>query len=147
MKSPRNSKTKVDLTVPATIADQDDCFGVEWDPTEHDCSICADIDICGIKFQASLQKRKAAYEAKSKPLDMMNFSSVDMEKIVKVVRKYQDSDPVTVEELVDLVETTADGATRDECAQFLQLNMPVHNIVLDNGKAFINDGTHTTDRK
>ena len=140
MKKPRNEKQEVDLLKPVTLSDvpEEDCFGKEYNPQDRDCSICADIEICGIKFQSLVQKKKKAFEEKHGPLmDETDFKSVNMEKLEKLAKKYEDEgEPMTHEELVQAVSGLAN--TKDEVAviEFLKRTLPLSNLILKEGNVY-----------
>jgi uncharacterized Fe-S cluster-containing radical SAM superfamily enzyme len=141
MRKPKETKQKVDLLKPVTILDGSagDCFGTEfYNPQDKDCSICADIEICGIKFQGIIQKKKTDFEQKHGPLlDQTDFDSVNMAKIEELAIKYEEEgEPLLFQELVDAVSDLA--RTKDDIAviEYLKRTIPTTNLILKEGKVY-----------
>jgi len=141
MRKPKEEKQEVDLLKPVNLPDGEagDCFGTDlYNPQDKDCSICADIELCGIKFQGVVQKKKTEFEEKHGPLlDETDFASVNMDKIAALARKYEDEgDPMSFQELVELVSELA--CTKDEVAviEYLKRTLPVTNIITKEGKVY-----------
>lgn len=107
----RATKTEVSRLKPLNIDDlsqSDDCFGKAWDPQHRLCSVCADVDICGVVFQEKVVIPKKKKFDMSLPLDLLDFKKVDWAKIGKLVKKYQDGgEPMMYEELVAYIKTLA----------------------------------------
>lgn len=103
----RTKKTDISRLIPVNIDDlsqSDDCFGKAWDPQHRYCSVCADVDICGVVFQERVVLPKKDKFDLTQPLDLANFEKVDWARIGKVVKKYQDEgEPMTYEELMDYI--------------------------------------------
>ena len=141
MKKSRTDKKEVDLLKPVIIPDADleDCFGKEYDPQDRDCSICADIEICGIKFQGIIQKKKREFEEKHGPLlDEVDFKSVDIAKIEKLAKQYEeDGYPMLFQELTDVVAELAN--TKDEIAviEYLKRTLSTSNLIIKEGKVYV----------
>jgi hypothetical protein len=141
MRKPREVKQEVNLLKPVTIPDGGvgDCFGTDfYNPQDKDCSICADIEICGIKFQGIIQKKKTDFEQKHGPLlDQTDFQSVDIAKIEELAIKYEDEgEPMLFQELVDAVSELA--CTKDDIAviEYLKRTIPTTNLILKEGKVY-----------
>lgn len=107
----RVKKTEVSRLKPLNIDDlsqSDDCFGKAWDPQHRLCSVCADVDICGVVFQEKVVIPKKKKFDESLPLDLLDFKKIDWAKIVKLVSQYQDEgEPMTYEELMQYVKDLA----------------------------------------
>jgi len=107
----RAKKTEVSRLKPLNIDDlsqSDDCFGKAWDPQHRLCSICADVDICGVVFQEKVVIPKKKKFDVSLPLDLLDFEKVDWAKIGKLVKKYQDEgEPMTHKELMSYIKGMA----------------------------------------
>lgn len=107
----RSKKTEISRLKPLNIEDlsqSDDCFGKAWDPQHPLCSVCADIDICGVVYQETVVIPKIKKFDESLPLDLLDFSKVDWAKIGKLVSRYQDEgEPMTYEELMQYVRELA----------------------------------------
>ncbi len=103
----RDKKSDVDRIKPLNIEELSkatDCFGSMWDPTHRSCSVCADVDICGVVYQETQVLPKKAKFDKEKPLDTASFDKVNWDKLTKLVSKYQeDGDPLSYEELLQLI--------------------------------------------
>lgn len=145
-KKPREKSTEKDLTVllkPEELMsdDPEDCFGREWDPRDKDCSLCHDVEICGIVRQADIQKAKKKIEREKGPfLDETAFEKVPVEKLVETIRQYaEDDDPALYEEIEEAVEKTA--RTKDKVAirEYITRLLPRHNlqIIEQNGEKII----------
>lgn len=141
MKKPRTDKKEIDLLKPVVIqeADSEDCFGKEYNPQDRDCSICADIEICGIKFQGVIQRKKKEFEEKHGPLlDEADFKSINFAQIENLVKKYEtEGEPLTYEELFEVV--SQQGRIKDEIAviEYLKRTIPVSNLILKEGKVYV----------
>lgn len=107
----RTTKLDVSRLKPINIEElsqSDDCFGKAWDPQHRSCSVCADVDICGVVFQDKVVIPKKDKFEESLPLDMTNFDAVNWDKMSLLVSKYlQDGAPLTYEELFELVQNTS----------------------------------------
>jgi hypothetical protein len=117
----KDKKTEVSLLKPINLndlvlADNDDCFGHMWDPQHRACSVCADVDVCGIVFQeAVVIPAKKKFDKDTVPLDLTNFQGINWSKVTGVVRKYQDSgEPMTYDELFSYIKGLAN--TKDDYA-------------------------------
>lgn len=141
MRKPKENKKEVDLLKPVIIPEGnlEDCFGREYNPQEPDCSICADIEICGIKFQSIIQKKKQEFEETHGPLlDQADFKSVNMAQIEVLVKKYEaEGEPMTHEELREAIAEQA--RIKDEVAviEFIKRTIPVSNLILKEGKVYV----------
>jgi hypothetical protein len=137
MRKTRTEKQEINLLEPITLpdTDPDDCFGKEYDPRDRDCSICADIEICGIKTQVELQKKKKEFENNNGPLlDQTDFKSVNWKKIEQKALEYEvNNEPLTFEELLDTIKTLAN--TKDEVAvlEYIRRTLP-KSLKLSNGQ-------------
>ncbi len=141
MRKPKAEKTPVDLLKPVTIPDgeAEDCFGTDlYNPQDKDCSICADIELCGIKFQSIVQKKKTVFEEEHGPLlDQTDFDSVNMTKIAEVAKRYEEEgEPMLFQELIDAVAELA--CTKDEVAvvEYLKRTLPLTNLIIKEGKVY-----------
>lgn len=140
MKKPRDIKTEVDLTKPVSNlkVTEGDCFGQEWNPQSKDCSICADNEICGIKYQEIIKTKKTSYEKKqSYPLDMTDFKNVNMDKIVNIIAKYQDDEPLEYEEVEELIMKAAKTKDKIAVREFIKRNTPTYNITIKDKKFYV----------
>jgi len=144
MKQSRETKQEVDLTTlldPEQLRSEnpDDCFGVEWDPQDTDCSVCHDVEICGILKQKELHGRKKKIEKEKGPfLDQTSFESVPIEKIVQNLIQYaEDDDPATYEELEETIGTSA--RTKDIVAirEYIKTMLPRHGLRVTEEKTVI----------
>jgi len=129
-REPKEKAEKVDLLKPYTPSKpQDDgCFGNMWDPQHKDCSICADIEVCGILYQQNhIQIKKQKFEEENGPtLDMTDFEAISIEKVEKLALQYQnDQEPMTVDELISYIKTQA--RTKDTVAvrEYLKRVLPM----------------------
>lgn len=140
MRKAHEKQTKVDLTVPiipsSIIPDEKtDCFGTElYNPQDKDCSICSDIEICGIKFQELVKAKKKKFEDVQGPtLDMSNFEGVNMPQIMKLALKYQqEGNPMTIEELQDIVQLQARTKDQEAVLQFISRELPLTSMYIKN---------------
>jgi hypothetical protein len=141
MRKPKTQKQEVDLLKPVNIpdGDPDDCFGTSlYNPQDKDCSICADIELCGIKFQGLIQKKVQKFEEENGPLlDQVDFGSVKMNKIEEFAKQYEaEGEPMTFQELVDAISQLAN--TKDEVAvvEYLKRTLPTSNLLIKEGKVY-----------
>ena len=140
MRKARTTTSQIDLTVPLEVkhaTETNDCIGgSEYDPQDKDCSICADIELCGIRHQLLLQSKKNAFEMTNGPtLDMTDFKSVDLKKIEKLCQKYEaeGSDPISFDELCEFIETMARTKDREAVVQYIKRVLPTTNLILKGG--------------
>lgn len=138
MRTPKENKTDIDLLVPVNVddfkLDEDDCFGRMWEPTNKDCSICADIEVCGIIYQDRVIKpKKKQYEEEgATPLDLAKFEQVDWINIVKVVEKYEkDGDPMVLSELIDYVKGIANVSDDSIIELYIKSRVKKHNLEIN----------------
>lgn len=141
MRKPREEKQNADLLKPVIIIDGDDgdCFGTElYNPQDKDCSICADVELCGIKFQGIVHRKKEDFEQRHGPLlDQTDFEAVNMAKIEELAIKYeQEGLPMLFQELVDAVSELAN--TKDEIAviEYLKRIVPTTSLIIKEGKVY-----------
>lgn len=144
MREPTKEKHEIDLTKPVDPEGATDCFGREWKPSDASCKVCADLDICGIKYQAEVKKRVKEFD-KTLPLDLTAFEKINFTKMVKMIRKYSD-DPLTYEELADLVAQQARTKDMETVKAYLRRQFPSHNIIVSENKLYINDVQTITDK-
>ncbi len=147
MREPRKAKKKIDLTVPVSLDDSDDCFGKEWIPSNSSCAMCADVDICGIKHQEQVLQKKVTEVDKTLPLDMTAFERVNFKKIAGVIKKHQSREPVLYDELVEMVGDLAQTKDKDTIKAYFRRQFPKYDVVIDNSKLYISDGKTVTDKK
>ena len=148
MKKPREQKTEVDLTVlqdPAQLmGNGTDCFGNEWDPTDKDCAICHDVEICGIVYQEKIKGKKRKAESEKGPfLDQTAFENVPVDKIVKSVRQWaEDDDPATYEELEEQIMDSAKTKDKVAVREFIKIMCSRENLIITEEKTIVpNEGT------
>jgi len=137
MRVPRKKASQVDLLKPVeVITDQTDCFGTEeYNPRSGDCALCADIELCGLKYQEVVERKvKSVTEAKGPFVDSINTAAIDWRKIKDNIVKYQDSDPITIEELVETITKAAGIKDANMALQYARAQMMNLNIVEDDGK-------------
>jgi len=144
MRKNHEKSTKVDLLVPVVPGDlqpeeKTDCFGVEYSPRDSTCSLCADIDLCGIVFQEKVKDKKLTFEIENGPLlDQTDFQGVDMVRIEKLVRKYEgEGEPMTFKELQDLIAGQANTKDSEAVIQFIKRELPLTNIYLKEGVCYV----------
>ncbi len=135
MKNPRDKKTDVDLTTlldPEQLRNDnaDDCFGKEWDPQDRDCSLCHDVEICGIVKQQTIETRKQKIEKDKGPfLDMTAFEKVPMDKIAINLKNWAaEDDPASLEELEETIGKAA--RTKDKVAIREYIKRTLHQFDL-----------------
>lgn len=95
------------------VTDENDCFGKMWDPQHRSCSVCADVEVCGIIFQeAQVIPAKNKFDKETVPLDLTNLQAVNWDKIKTLIGNYAKSgEPMTYDELFEHVKTS--GKTKD----------------------------------
>jgi hypothetical protein len=128
----RTKKTEVSRLKPLNIDDlsqSDDCFGKAWDPQHRLCSICADVDICGVVYQEKVVIPKKKKFDESLPLDLLDFSKVDWAKIGKLVKKYQDDgEPMTYEELMRYIKDLANIKDEFMIKLFIEKSLKLNKL-------------------
>lgn len=148
-KTPRDKKTEVDLTTlldPAKLITGDDCFGKEWDPSDKDCAICHDVEICGIVAQEGLKKKKRDLEKKKGPfLDMTAFEKVPMDSIVTNIINYaEDGDPATMDELIETIGDKAQTKDKVAIREYIKRMLPRYNLIVTNEKTIVPNESSST---
>jgi len=138
-RKPKEEETKMDLTRPINNLEikDDDCFGQMWNPKDKNCALCSDLEICGIKYQEVIEDKKTNYEKEYEPLDMADFSCVNMSKIVDFIKKYQDDDPLTYEEVEEYVMDKAKIRDKTSVGEFLKRNFVKYNITIKDKKLYV----------
>ncbi len=116
----KDEKTAVNLLEPVNIdslknTDETDCFGKLWDPQHRSCSVCADVDVCGIIFQETqVIPAKKKFDKKTVPLDLTNLQAIKWDKIKTLIGSYAKAgdDPMTYDELFEYIKEV--GKTKDD---------------------------------
>jgi hypothetical protein len=130
MRQSRKDKQEVDLLKPVgNLPDPEpgDCFGSDlYDPRDKDCSLCADLLLCGIRREATLRTKKKQFEEEHGPmLDEVDFKSVNWETIHKKALEYEDTgEPMTFQELIDAILIIAKIKDEVAVAEFIKREMP-----------------------
>jgi hypothetical protein len=144
MKKEHKTETKVDLLVPVVpngivCQEQTDCFGLEWDSRASECSICADETLCHILWTEQVKDKKLTFEIQNGPLlDSVDWKSVDMVKIEKLAKKYQDEGvPMTFLELEDLIANQANTKDDEAVIQFIKRELPLTRMYLKEGVCLV----------
>ena len=91
------------------VTNADDCFGKMWDPQHRACSVCADVEVCGIIFQeAQVIPAKKKFDKDTVPLDLTNLHAVNWDRLKLVIVKYtKEGDLMTYDELFEYVQKVA----------------------------------------
>jgi len=137
---PRNAKTektKMDLLQPVNVGElkqlikDDDCFGKEWNPQHKDCSICADVEVCGIIYQdTKVMPAKVKFDKETLPLDMATFEAVNWGQIKKLVRQYEkDDEPLSMDELVEIAMTQSGMKDPQIVMLYIEQKLPELGLV------------------
>lgn len=139
----RTKKTEISRLKPLNIEDlsqSDDCFGKAWDPQHRMCSVCADVDICGVVYQEKVVIPKTKKFDESLPLDLLDFSKVDWAKIGNLVKKYQDAgEPMMYEELMRYIKDLANIKDEFMIKLFIENSFKSNNLMCsDHGEILIN---------
>jgi len=147
MRKPKTEKTEMDLLKPVNVSDieANDCFGSDlYNPPDKDCSICADIELCGIKFQSLVHANKEKLEGKKGPfLDEAAFSLVDFNKIESLVAQYEkDGEPMLFDELLYAVAYMAKIQDDEAVVQFIKRKLPTNNLLLKEGKVYVKNSSN-----
>ncbi len=128
----RAEKTEISRLKPLNIeglSQSDDCFGKAWDPQHRMCSVCADVDICGVVYQEKVVIPKIKKFDLSLPLDLLDFSKVDWDKVSKLVSKYQDAgEPMMYEELMRYVKDLANIKDEFMIKLFIESSLKPNNL-------------------
>ena len=139
----RTEKTEISRLEPINIKElsqSDDCFGKAWDPQHRSCSVCADVDICGVVFQetAVIPKKKKFDE--SLPLDLSDFEKVDWAKIGKLAAKYRDEgEPMMYEELMRIIKDVSGMKDEFMIKLYIEKNLTNNGLISnDNGEVLPN---------
>lgn len=112
------------------LSQSSDCFGKIWDAQHRLCSVCADVDICGVVYQEKIVIPKKKKFDVSLPLDLLDFKKVDWAKIGRLVKKYQDDgEPMTYEELMRYVGQLANIKDPFMIKLFIEKSLKPNNLM------------------
>jgi hypothetical protein len=136
MREPREKKTKVSLLDAVDVkkfTTGDGCFGKEWNPQDRDCSVCADIELCGIIYQdTKVTPKRKKFEKEKSPLDMADFMAVEWPKILGVIESLQrGEDPMTLEELTGVVKDQSKVTNEELLKTYVRIKLVEHNLKTD----------------
>ena len=141
MRQPKEQKSKVDIKKPVHLpADKDGgCFGVEWDMTTNECSLCADNIVCGIVYGQTTLKNNVQKVVAEKGhfLDETDFDGITKEQITTFIaeKNFMLAEPVlTTAALIQYVEELSKCNDRVAVVNWLQ------NFVSDNKEIVIKKG-------
>jgi hypothetical protein len=144
MKKIHERKTKIDLLFPVSPElivpeEQTDCFGQEFEARNYDCSLCADSDLCQIVYIEKIKDRKLTFEIMNGPLlDVTDFKGVDMARIEKLVKKYEEEgEPMTFEELQKIIQGEANTKDVEAIIQFIKRELPLTKMYLKEGLCLV----------
>jgi hypothetical protein len=144
MRKEHKEEIKVDLLIPVTPesiqpTESTDCFGKEWDSRASECCICADETLCHIIWSEQVKDKRVTFEAQNGPLlDQTDFQGVDMAKIEKLAKKYQDEkEPMTFQELQDVIASQANTKDNEAVIQFIKRELPLTKIYLKEGVCLV----------
>ena len=144
MKQPRDKKKEISLTTlldPKTLISDnpDDCFGKEWDPSDKDCSICHDVETCGIVKQSTIQGRKEKIEKEKGPmLDQTAFEKVPIDNIIINLRNWAaDDDPSTYAELEETIMKHAQTKDTVAVREYIKRTLPTHGLRVTEEKTIV----------
>jgi len=140
MRTPRNQKQEVNFRLPVEkpSLQSDECFGLEWNPQDKACSICADIEYCGIVYTEKVMKpAKAKFETTHVALDATDFSAVNWDIIRRNIKEFENSGaPATWDELLDTIIDFAGNVDRDTVIYYAQRELSVHGLIQNNGYVY-----------
>jgi hypothetical protein len=143
----KEKKTEVDLLKPVNLDDfkqlsEGDCFGNMWDPKDKDCSVCADIEVCGILYQDKHIKPKVKkFEEETIPLDLARFETVPWNKIKTLIQKYEkDGKPMMLDELIEIVSEQAKIKDPQTVMLYIKHILPKYGLTETWLKEIISDG-------
>jgi hypothetical protein len=144
MRQPHQTQTKVDLTVPVdpetvNTTEITDCFGKEYAPHDKDCSLCFDIELCGIKFQDTVGKKVKQVETEQGPMmDQTDLDGIDFLKIEKLADKYyKEAQPMTFEELQEVVMIQAKTKDSEAVLELIKRELPLTRMILKDGLVYV----------
>jgi len=144
MKKSHTVKTEVDLLVPVipesiVPTEATDCFGIEFESRASECSICADAELCQIKWAEDVKGKKLTFEVMNGPLlDCSDLQGVNMAKIERLALKYQsEGEPMTFQELQDVIASQANTKDNEAVIQFIKRELPLTKIYLKEGVCLV----------
>jgi hypothetical protein len=141
MKKSIEKKTEVDLLKPVDpkALEAIDCFGTEFESRSSECSQCADSELCLILYAENIKSKKLAFETEHGPLmDSTDFQGVDMAKIERLAKKYQDEgEPMSFQELQDVIASQANTKDNEAVIQFIKRELPLTKIFLKEGVCYV----------
>lgn len=125
---PRDSKTypDTDFTKPIDIkqlmSKSVDCFGRAWNITTSECSQCADKDICGIVFRATVDSEAKKLEKDNgvKFLDRTEFRDIDGDSVEEWIVSGETTVKDLLNHVAELAETDETGAVVHWIKQFVK---------------------------
>jgi len=144
MKKSHEEGLKVDFLKPIdSVYFQDaantDCFGNEFESHASECSICADAELCLIIWSEKVKTKKKEFEVKTGPnLDQCDFQGVDMIKIERLAKKYEEEgEPMTFEELQKIIQEQAVTKDVESIIQYIKRELPLTKMYLKEGKCLV----------
>ena len=112
------------------VTDEDDCFGKMWDPQHRSCSVCADVDVCGIIFQETqVIPAKKKFDRETVPLDLTNLQAVNWTSLIALIASYEIAEePMTYDELFEYIKEV--GKTKDDYTVkiFIETSLKKHGL-------------------
>jgi hypothetical protein len=144
MKKSHTKKTEVDLLVPivpesVTPVETTDCFGIEFESRSSECVQCADNELCMIVWAEKVKDKEKIIEKDHGPfLNKCDFPAVDMTKIERLAKRYQDEgSPMTLQELQDVIAQQANTKDTEAVIQFIKRELPLSLMYLKEGVVYV----------
>lgn len=141
MREKKNTKTEVDLSKPLNLDDftlnESDCFGNEWKPDSTECSLCADIEVCGTLYR-NLHIKKKIQKVKENQginfLDEVNFKRVPWERLYNEIK----SDPgkLTTEQIYNWVKQRSKSDDHESIIQNIKNFKMEYKVTFKSGLAY-----------
>jgi len=138
MRTKKEEKTKIDLSIPVNIdsynLSEEDCFGNLWLPSDNDCSLCADNELCGVIYSNKIKKKKAEFEFDNKTIDNTRFNEVNWDLIKKQAINYKkENNPMTFTELFMYVKDVSKCDNDVVIETYIEANLLNHNLCKKDG--------------
>lgn len=142
----KDKKTPGTLLEPINIDslrvwDEDDCFGKMWDPQHRSCSVCADVDVCGIIFQETqVIPAKKKFDRETTPLDLTNLQAINWTSLKALIASYEIAEePMTYDELFEYIKDV--GKTKDDYTVkiFIETSLKKHGLKCTEDNKIVNE--------
>lgn len=138
MRKAVENKTEYDMSKPINLEQFDitaeSCFGRLWLPQHKDCSVCADLELCGTIYHHTTLNDKIKKVKKSQGinfLDDVNFDRIPKQELVDEIKK--NPGKVTSDHLIKFVKHWSKCDDEDTLIVWIQQFKMDFNIKIKKG--------------